>query len=115
MAALDRDTLLVCFVSGDHTRAQYARDLLREIGSKQVVAERIAVGLASLKSTLAGDCDRYLSLAIDAEVEDEYRPALDVIFGQLLGLYSSVAHQLKPDAPSPAGVIKRVVQKFQIY
>ncbi|WP_158791983.1 SIS domain-containing protein [Granulicella sp. L60] len=115
MAALDRETLLVCFVSGDHTRGLYARDLLREIGSKHVVAERIAVGPASFKSTLGGDCDRYLSLEIDAEIEDEYRPVLDVIFGQLLGLYSSVAHQLKPDAPSPAGVIKRVVQKFQIY
>src|SRR6202012_2236857 len=27
MAALDRETLLVCFVSGNHTRGLYARDL----------------------------------------------------------------------------------------
>jgi tagatose-6-phosphate ketose/aldose isomerase len=115
MAALDRETLLVCFVSSDHSGAQYARDLLREIGNKQVVAKRIAVGPASLKSTLAGDCDRFLLLEIATTVEDMYRPVLDVIFGQLLGLYHSVAHRLKPDAPSPAGVISRVVQKFEIY
>jgi tagatose-6-phosphate ketose/aldose isomerase len=115
MAALDCETLLVCFVSGDPTRARYARDLLREIGRKQVVAERIVVGPASLQSTLAGNCDRYLSLEIGASIEDQYRPVLDVIFGQLLGLYNSVACQLRPDSPSPAGVISRVVEKFQIY
>jgi tagatose-6-phosphate ketose/aldose isomerase len=38
-----------------------------------------------------------------------------VMLGQLLGLYYSVAHGLKPDAPSPGGVISRVVQEFQIY
>jgi tagatose-6-phosphate ketose/aldose isomerase len=40
---------------------------------------------------------------------------VDVIFGQLLGLFCSVAHKLKPDSPSPDGVINRVVQKFKIY
>lgn len=115
MAALDRETLFVCFVSGDPTRAQYARDLLGEVGSKQVVAERIAVAPAALQPLLVPECDRFLPLAIDTAVEDPYRPVLDVIFGQLLGLYHSVAHQLQPDSPSPAGVISRVVQKFQIY
>lgn len=115
MAALDRKTLFVCFVSGEANRALYARDLLREVGAKQVVAERIAVGPASLQEVLAKECDRYLALEIRPEVEDAYRPVLDVIFGQLLGLYNSVAHQMKPDAPSPGGVINRVVQKFQIY
>ena len=44
MAALDKETLFICFVSGDKRRALYARDLLQEIGEKDVVAERIAVG-----------------------------------------------------------------------
>jgi tagatose-6-phosphate ketose/aldose isomerase len=48
-------------------------------------------------------------------MDDAYRPVVDVIFGQLLGLYCSVAHELKPDSPSPDGVINRVVQKFRIY
>ncbi len=113
MAALDKETLFICFVSGDKRRAQYARDLLREIGEKQVVAERIAVGPAFEEKDFAADCDLYLPLNID--VDDSYRPALDVIFGQLLGLYCSVEHQLKPDSPSEGGVINRVVQKFCIY
>jgi tagatose-6-phosphate ketose/aldose isomerase len=113
MAALDKETLFVCFVSGDKRRAQYARDLLREIGQKNVVAERLAVGPVSVGESLSADCDHFLPIQVD--VDDAYRPVLDVIFGQLLGLYCSIAHQLRPDSPSAEGVINRVVQKFRIY
>jgi tagatose-6-phosphate ketose/aldose isomerase len=113
MAALDKETLFVCFVSGDERRARYARDLLREIGEKNVVAERFAVGPLSVRESLSSECDFYLPVHID--VDDAYRPVLDVIFGQLLGLYCSVAHRLRPDSPSAGGVIHRVVQEFSIY
>jgi tagatose-6-phosphate ketose/aldose isomerase len=113
MVALDHETLFVCFVSSDKRRAQYARDLLREIGEKQVVAERVAVGPASAESDFASESDLYIP--IDTHVDDAYRPVLDVIFGQLLGLYCSVEHNLHPDSPSATGVISRVVQEFAIY
>ena len=113
MAALDKETLFVCFASGDRRLAQYARDLLREIGQKNVVAERIAVGPSSVEECISSDCDVYLPIHVD--VDDAYRPVLDVIFGQILGLYCSVAHELRPDSPSADGVINRVVQKFRIY
>jgi len=113
MAALDSRTLFVCFVSEDQRRAMYARDLLIEIGEKQITGERIAIGPASLAADVASRCDTYLSL--QDGITDAYRPALDVLFGQLLGLFCSVAHGLKPDAPSPGGVINRVVEKFRIY
>jgi tagatose-6-phosphate ketose/aldose isomerase len=113
MAALDRETLLICFVSGDTRRVQYARDLLREIGEKRVVGECVAVGFGSAEMDFSRECDLYLPIQID--VDDGYRPVLDVILGQLLGLYCSLAHQLKPDSPSAEGVIHRVVQKFRIY
>ena len=32
-----------------------------------------------------------------------------------LGLHSSLAYGLKPDTPSPSGVISRVVGEFRIY
>jgi tagatose-6-phosphate ketose/aldose isomerase len=113
MAALDADTLFICFVSQDGRRAHYAMDLLREVGEKGVVAGRIAVGPASLRGDFASCCETYLATGDD--IADGYRPVLDVIFGQLLGLYCSMAHELKPDAPSPGGVINRVVQEFRIY
>jgi tagatose-6-phosphate ketose/aldose isomerase len=113
MAALDAETLFICFVSLDARRAHYAMDLLREVGEKGVVAGRIAVGPASLRSDLSSYCETYLATGED--IADGYRPVVDVIFGQLLGLYCSIAHELKPDAPSPGGVINRVVQEFRIY
>ncbi len=121
MAALDTQTLFVCFVSGDERRARYASDLLREIGEKGIVGERIAVGTAAAKSEVASFCDSYVVVddarkrAEEEPIGDSYRPVVDVIFGQMLGLYCSVAHDLKPDSPSPDGVINRVVQKFRIY
>ncbi|MBW4027962.1 MAG: tagatose-6-phosphate ketose isomerase [Acidobacteria bacterium] len=113
MAALDRETLFVCFVSSDWRRQQYEMDLLREIEAKGIVASRLAIGPKAAESAVAPLCDNYL--AIDAEVADLYRAPVDVIFGQLLGLYCSIEHGMKPDAPSPDGVISRVVQSFQIY
>jgi tagatose-6-phosphate ketose/aldose isomerase len=113
MAALDNQTLFLCFVSGEKRRAKYASDLLREIGKKGIVAERIAIGPMSEKAEIGPYCESYL--AIEDDIPDAYRPVLDVIFGQLLGLYCSVARELKPDSPSPSGVITRVVQKFRIY
>lgn len=113
MAALDAETLFVCFVSQDARRARYAGDLLREIGEKGVAAERVAVGPAALREEFSGRCESYLE--VPDEIGDGYRAVLDVMFGQLLGLYHSVAHGLKPDAPSPGGVINRVVQEFRIY
>jgi tagatose-6-phosphate ketose/aldose isomerase len=66
-----------------------------------------------LAAHLSACSERYL--AIEDDVPDLYRPPVDVMLGQLLGLYSSLAHGLKPDAPSPRGVISRVVGKFRIY
>lgn len=113
MAALDAKTLFVCFVSGEERRANYAADLLREVGEKGVTAERIAIGPASAREMIAPCCETYL--AVDDGLADAYRPIVDVIFGQLLGFYCSVARGLKPDSPSPGGVINRVVEKFKIY
>ena len=113
MAALDAETLFVAFVSGDEARGGYAFDLLAEITQKQIVGLRIAVGPASAQARFASVCDIFLPIA--TECEDAYRPVLDVLFGQLLGLYCSLAYNLKPDSPSAGGVINRVVAKFALY
>ena len=113
MAALDPGTVFICFASSDARRIGYAADLLREIDSKQITATRVVVGPQSASRTLRPLCDEYLP--IEAEIPDAYRPIVDVLFGQMLGLCTSMHHDLKPDAPSPGGVINRVVQEFAIY
>jgi tagatose-6-phosphate ketose/aldose isomerase len=114
MAALDKTTLLVAFLSSDETVARYERDLLHEVAKKQLVKTRIAVGGHS-EMPLDGLADHYLSPDIHTAVPDDCRPPVDVMFGQLLGLFFSLRWKLTPDHPSPTGVISRVVENVKIY
>jgi len=114
MAALDKTTLLVAFLSSREHVARYERDLLQELMRKRLVKTQVVVGGHS-ELPLNGFADRYLSPDIRTAVPDDYRPAVDVLFGQLLGLFFSLRCNLMPDRPSPDGVISRVVQNVKIY
>ena len=113
MAALDRQTDLICFLSSQRPRTQYEIDLLREIQRKGITASCTVIGLESDRALAAPVCDTFIG--IQGSFPDAYRPPVDVIFGQILGLYGSISHGLRPDAPSPQGVISRVVSDFTIY
>jgi tagatose-6-phosphate ketose/aldose isomerase len=113
MAALDQDTLFVCFLSGSKRVQKFEMDLLEEIGNKRLVRSRIVVSGQSLSAgTLADYC---LSPGTPLTVADDYRAPVDVIFGQLLGLFFSLRWNLRPDTPSPNGAISRVVQNVNIH
>lgn len=114
MAALNEETLFVCFASSEGRRQQYEIDLLKEIGQKGVVRTRVAVGLNE-ESGIQGVAEHFLLPGPQPSIPDIYRPPLDVIFGQLLGLFFSIRCNLKPDRPSPTGVISRVVQNVTIH
>jgi tagatose-6-phosphate ketose/aldose isomerase len=114
LAALNEETLFVCYISSDKRRQQYEIDLLREIGSKGVVPARVAVGIEASKE-LSSVSEYLVTPGIRLSIPDAYRPPLDVIFGQLLGLFFSLRCNLKPDVPSPKGVIHRVVQNVNIH
>ncbi|MGA9075068.1 MAG: tagatose-6-phosphate ketose isomerase [Candidatus Sulfotelmatobacter sp.] len=114
MAALDKTTLLVAFLSSDEKVARYERDLLQELKRKRLVKTQIAVGGHS-GPPLDGFAERHLSPDIRTAVPDDCRPPVDVLFGQLLGLFFSLRCNLRPDRPSPDGVISRVVQNVRIY
>ena len=113
MAALDDQSLFVCFLSGDKRAQGYERDLLREIGAKKIARRRVVVGGGELASD--SYAEDYLAPAGVTGIADEYRAPADVMFGQLLGLFSSIQWKLMPDSPSPDGVITRVVEKVNIY
>jgi tagatose-6-phosphate ketose/aldose isomerase len=113
MAALDRDCLFVCFLSGKSQVQAYERDLLRELGSKQLGRRRVVI--SGSEQAFDSYADIYLAPGIPVEIPDEYRVPVDLIFGQLLGLFSSIQWGLMPDQPSPTGVISRVVQNVSIH
>ncbi|MFT4113822.1 SIS domain-containing protein [Silvibacterium sp.] len=115
MAALDNETLFIALLSTEKARQRYEVDLIREIERKGLVAKAVAVLGSGAAAPPQFESTQLLQPAGAWEIPDLYRPPLDTIFGQLLGLFSSLAHGLSPDAPSPNGAITRVVQPIQIY
>jgi tagatose-6-phosphate ketose/aldose isomerase len=115
MAALDRETLLVSFLSTESKRQRYEIDLLREIERKQLVGTSLAVIGSGASPLPQLESTQVLAPAAQWPVPDLYRPAVDVLFGQLLGLFFSLESSLRPDSPSPNGAISRVVQPIGIY
>jgi len=113
MSSLDQQTLFVAFVSSDPRRRGYEMDLLDEISRKRLGKVRIALA-ANGAEELASLADYPLSLNCPG-LADEYRPAVDVMLGQLLGLFASLRSGLKPDQPSPNGAISRVVAPIKLY
>lgn len=119
MSFLREDSLLVCFLSSVPSERAYELDLLGELDRKNLGARRIIVG-AGLgersfprngggQSRFTVTWDERLPLGEDGEA------ILSVLVGQLLGFSRCMAEGLNPDAPSPAGVIGRVVEAFPIH
>ena len=113
MSSVDSQTAFFAFLSSDVRRRGYELDLLREIERKKLGRVK-AVVTARGGEDVTGLQDFYLSLNC-ADLPDLYRPVLDVMLGQLVGLFGSMRCGLKPDQPSPDGTITRVVQPIKLY
>jgi len=114
LSAITADTLVVGLLSSEPRRRAFELDLLKEIWDKQLTAKCIAVipdqDIEAVKIGQNG-----ISLGLRRDIIDLYRPPVDVLIGQLLGLFSSLREGLKPDTPSPQGAINRVVSHVTIY
>jgi tagatose-6-phosphate ketose/aldose isomerase len=114
LSSVDVQTLFTAFLSSEPRRRGYELDLLREIDRKRLGRVRLAVTTGN-GHDVASLTDCYIPVGLPPEFEDLYRPVLDVMLGQLLGLFASMRCGLKPDQPSPTGAITRVVQPIQLY
>ena len=114
MSSVDGNTVFVAYLSSEARRRGYELDLLREIDRKRLGRVRAVVTAHGLDD-LSSLADFYVSLNCAADFPDDYRPVLDVIMGQLIGLFASMRCGLKPDQPSPSGTITRVVQPIKLY
>jgi len=114
LSAINTDTLVVGFLSSDSRRRAFELDLFKEIAEKQLTSKCVSVfpgkDLEALKIAQSR-----ISLGLRSDISDLYRPPVDVLVGQLLGLFSSLREGLKPDAPSPQGAINRVVSHVTIH
>jgi tagatose-6-phosphate ketose/aldose isomerase len=108
MSALNCNTVLTCFVSNEQRRRSYDLDLLAEVRCRKTTQAIVAIGASA-------NADHTLSCDAFARIPDVFRPPVDVLFGQMLGFFASIEAGLKPDTPSPQGVITRVVQPFAMH
>lgn len=100
MCALRQTSLLVGFLSPEEPHRSYERDLLNELADKGIRPRTLLVGRGA---------------HVDSDLRDDDAILLDVVVGQLLGFFRSLALGLRPDAPSASGVISRVVRKFDLH
>jgi tagatose-6-phosphate ketose/aldose isomerase len=116
LSAIDRDTLVVTFLSGDEMRRAFELDLVKEICDKRLSDKFAVVSPIFIQDGALRELERNtVVLAFQLEISDPYRPPVDVLMGQLLGLFASLREGLKPDVPSPQGAISRVVSHLIIY
>jgi tagatose-6-phosphate ketose/aldose isomerase len=114
LSFIDQQTLVVAYLASDALTHAYEADLLTELRDKKLGATIAATGFALRREILEAS-DVTLDLGSGATPPDALRPPLDVIFGQLLGLFFSLEAGLRPDTPSPTGAISRVVSHVRIH
>ncbi|HET7891869.1 MAG TPA: SIS domain-containing protein [Candidatus Sulfotelmatobacter sp.] len=114
LSSVEPHTLFVAFLSSETRKRGYELDLLREIDRKRLGRAR-AVVTAQSGEDAASLVDYTLSLESAEKFSDYYRPVLDVMLSQMLGLFFSMRCGLMPDQPSPAGTITRVVAPIKLY
>ncbi|HTO22433.1 MAG TPA: sugar isomerase, partial [Spirochaetia bacterium] len=108
---------LVIALSQDSCRRAYEVDLLREIRQKGIGRKTVIVsgGAARLEPAEADLADAAFDSGPAEAVTDSILAPLVAVTGQLLGLFVSLEAGLRPDNPSPGGVINRVVQGVRIH
>jgi len=112
---VDDTCAVVAGLSSEPSVRRYEMDMLKEIRQKGqgmgtlVVCDRADAQLRTITENI-------VELFPDGrKVEDQFRIMTDVTVGQILGTFRSMSLGLKPDSPSAAGVINRVVQGVTIY
>jgi fructoselysine-6-P-deglycase FrlB-like protein len=114
MSAVHGDTLVVGFLSPEPKVRAYELDVLRELRRKGLGAARVLVG-PDIPAELLGEGDVGVSPGGTDALDEDAAAVLDVLVGQLLAFFRCRHLGGQPDAPSPAGVIRRVVEEFAIY
>ena len=111
LSAIDRDTLVVGFLSAAARRRAFELDLLQEICTKKITEKCLIVA----PTAVTDGFENKLYFELPELISDLYLPPLFVLVGQLLGLSASIREGLRPDEPSPHGAISRVVTHVTIH
>ncbi len=109
-AAINASTLLVFLFSGRPGHRAYEEDLVDEIRSGVQGLFHLGVG-----EGLRTHSPLEATIPLPGPMDDEERAICAVLAAQILGVHKAIALGLRPDTPSPAGTISRVVRGVTIY
>jgi len=112
---VDNSCVVIAGLASNPRVRRYEMDMLKEIRRKDqgmgtlVVCDRADAELREITEDI-------VELFPEGQkIDDQFRIMTDVAVGQILGTFKSMSLGLKPDCPSAAGVINRVVQGVTIY
>jgi tagatose-6-phosphate ketose/aldose isomerase len=114
MSYLQPDSLIVCFLSSDPMLRAYESDLLRELNRKNLGMMKIVIG-ESIPADVLSKSDVAVECAGLRDVGDENACTVHVVAGQMLAFFRCLEEGLRPDSPSEAGIINRVVDTFELH
>jgi tagatose-6-phosphate ketose/aldose isomerase len=113
MSFLNKETLVVAYLSANSHRQQYEQDLLEEIRNKNLCGEMLIIA-PHTSDRIQKLTQQILDLNAPSNFPDLCRPPVDIIVGQLLALFLAIENGISPDTPSE-GAISRVVSHVNIY
>ena len=114
LAAVQSDTLIVCFLSSEPVVRAYELDLIRELSRKNLGMRKVIVG-EQVPMDIAQPQDHVIDCDVGTQLGDSALPMLDVLVGQLLAFWRCLSLGLRPDSPSRENIISRVVGYFAIH
>ena len=114
MSFVHSDTLVVCFLSPEGTARAYECDLIRELDQKNLGMMKVIVG-EDVPAELVRDRDVVIECPNLSALGEYTVPIIEVLIGQLIGLFRCMSEGLRPDSPSENGVINRVVRSFALH
>lgn len=112
-AVTNEKTLMVFIFSNNPHVQKYEKDLVLSMKKGKKALYTIAIYESPVPG-LEFDLEIVLSESGN-HVDEELLTVCDILPGQLLGFYKSLALGLKPDNPSESGAISRVVENVIIY
>lgn len=112
-AVINDKTIVIYLLSEEPFVRKYEMDLIAGVKNKGIGLKKIAV-CKKADDELRSLCDIIIEHGVDGIPDDYLTPAY-VTIGQEVGVFKSLYYGLKPDAPSEAGIISRVVKGVKIY
>ncbi len=114
MSYIDRDSLVVCFLSSEPGVRVYEADLIRELNRKELGSSKLIVG-ENIPQDLLESNDIAIECPGLEQLQDANACLVHVVAGQLLAFFRCLHEGLRPDSPSENGVIQRVVESFALH